>query len=358
MRPLPHERAQELALALAVHRVHQLAHEDRCGVARSDVHFGRPVEESVGELADRVREGGREEERLAPLRQQRKDPPDVVDEAHVEHPIGLVEDEDLDPREVDRVLAGVVEEATRRRDDDLGAGAEGARLRAEADAAVDGHRADRPAGAVDPDALLDLEGKLAGRDQHERAHGTARRGAAIVGAGRLAVEALEHGEDERGRLAGARLGARQQVAAGEDERDGRGLDGSGLGVALVRDRAKELGRQPELIKGHANAPGGALPHDAGPGQGAEVNRDRRRENRGADRSAHRTREKTSLREIAGWRSMVLGTRPRRRARRQPSAATGSRSMVRTWRLRPASVRTVAAGTTDPPIFSITATSPA
>ena len=132
-----HERAQELALALAVHRVHELAHEDRGGVAGSDVHLGRPVEEAVGELADRVREGGREEERLAALRQQGEDPADVVDEAHVEHPVRLVEDEDLDLREVDRVLAGVVEEAAGRRDDDLGAGAQGARLGAEADAAVD-----------------------------------------------------------------------------------------------------------------------------------------------------------------------------------------------------------------------------
>ena len=118
----------------------------------------------------------------------------------------------------------------------------------------------------------------------------ARRGAAIVGAGRLAVEALQHREDERGGLAGAGLGAGEQVATGEDERDGRGLDGGGLGVALVRDGAKELGRQPEMIEGHAGAPGGALPHGAGPGQGAEVDRDRRRGNRGADRSAHRTRE--------------------------------------------------------------------
>ena len=46
------------------------------------------------------------------------------------------------------------------------------------------------------------------------------------------------------------------------------------------------------------------------------------------------------------------------ASRQPSAASGSRSMVRTWRLRPASVRTAAAGTTDPPSFSMIATSPA
>ena len=94
------------------------------------------------------------------------------------------------------------------------------------------------------DALLDLERELAGRGEDEgaddaRAGGRARR-----------VEALEHRQHEGGRLAGAGLGAGEHVAAGEHERDRLGLDGGGLGVALPRDGAKELGRQPEVIEGH------------------------------------------------------------------------------------------------------------
>ena len=70
---------------------------------------------------------------------------------------------------------------------------------------------------------------------------------------RIAVglaEALEHRQHERGRLAGAGLGAGHEVAAVEDERDRLGLDGGGLGVALVRDGAEEFGREPESIEGH------------------------------------------------------------------------------------------------------------
>ena len=63
---------------------------------------------------------------------------DVADEAHVEHAVGLVEDEDLDPRQVDGALAEVVEQAAGRRDEDLGTGAQRADLRVEADAAEDG----------------------------------------------------------------------------------------------------------------------------------------------------------------------------------------------------------------------------
>ena len=112
--------------------------------------------------------------------------------------------------------------------------------------------------AVDADALLDLEGELAGRGQDERADGPSAGARVAV---RLA-EALEHGQDERGGLAGAGLGAGHEVASGEDDGDGIGLDGGGLGVALIRDRAKELGRQPERGEGHGTVtPDGALPPD-------------------------------------------------------------------------------------------------
>ena len=136
--------AQQLALALPIDADDALLDEFRDGVARRDLDRRRLVEEAGGQAADLVRERGREQQVLAPGRQQRDDLADVADEAHVEHPVGLVEDEDLDRREVDGALADVVEQAAGRRDDDLGAGAERADLRIEADAAVDGDRPDRP----------------------------------------------------------------------------------------------------------------------------------------------------------------------------------------------------------------------
>ena len=79
------------------------------------------------------------------------------------------------------------------------------------------------------------------------------------------MEALDHGQDEGGRLAGAGLGAGEHVAPGEDERDRLGLDGCGLRVALAGYGAEEFGRQPELIEGHGrDAPDEALPHERGP----------------------------------------------------------------------------------------------
>ena len=253
----PDEPAQQLALALAVHRVDDLADQLGGRVASGDLDGGRSVEEAVGQAPDLVGEGGREEEVLALRGEQGEDLADIPDEAHVQHPVRLVEDEDLDPREVDRPLADVVEEPARRRDDDLGTGAQGPDLGVEADAAVDRGRAEPVAGAVGPDALLDLERELAGRHDDKDTDGTApvhggsppvRGGSLPVARRRCRPEQLDDREDERGGLAGPGLGAREHVATGEDERDRGRLDGRGLGVALVRDGAEELGRQPELIE--------------------------------------------------------------------------------------------------------------
>jgi hypothetical protein len=62
------------------------------------------------------------------------------------------------------------------------------------------------------------------------------------------VEELEHRQHERRGLAGAGLGAGQHVTAGQDERNGLPLDGSGFRVALVGHGTKEIGRQPEDIE--------------------------------------------------------------------------------------------------------------
>ena len=55
----------------------------------------------TGHLADGAVESRGEEHRLAPARQPADDPVDLRLEAHVEHPVCLVEDEDADGIELD-----------------------------------------------------------------------------------------------------------------------------------------------------------------------------------------------------------------------------------------------------------------
>jgi hypothetical protein len=62
------------------------------------------------------------------------------------------------------------------------------------------------------------------------------------------VQALHHGQDEGGRLAGPGLGTGEQVATRENEWDGLGLDRGGVRVALAGHGTEELGRQPETIE--------------------------------------------------------------------------------------------------------------
>ena len=115
---------------------------------------------ALGELADLVRERRREQQVLPLRRQQREDLADVVDEAHVEHAVGLVEHEDLDLAQVDGLLLHVVEQAAR-------ASRRGCRrrarscvdLRIDADAAeYDGDRLELDVLAVGAHAFLDLRG--------------------------------------------------------------------------------------------------------------------------------------------------------------------------------------------------------
>ncbi len=117
--PRSDQLAQQLPLALAVDRVDDLLNELRRGVPLGDLDLGGAVENPIGQASDVVREGGREQQVLSIRRQALQDPADVADEAHVEHAIRLVQDEDLDATQVDGALTDVVEQPTRRRDHDL-----------------------------------------------------------------------------------------------------------------------------------------------------------------------------------------------------------------------------------------------
>ena len=94
---------EQRLLAVAIDRVDELVDRLDGRVARRDLDRRR-VAQDRRPTARRIssREGRREHQVLAPRREQRDDPLDVRQEAHVEHPVGLVEDEDLDLAEVDR----------------------------------------------------------------------------------------------------------------------------------------------------------------------------------------------------------------------------------------------------------------
>ena len=157
--------------------------------------------------------------------QQLDDPLDVGQEAHVEHAVRLVEDEDLDLAEVRDLLADEVEQPARRRDEDLDAGAQGLDLRVHRHAAVDDGRAQRHGPPVRAHALVDLHRELARGDEDQ---GPDRMAGRREGRVRVRPEAIEDRQREGGRLAGARLRRGEDVAALRG-RGGWRLPGPGSG---------------------------------------------------------------------------------------------------------------------------------
>jgi hypothetical protein len=196
------------------------------------------LHETAGEIADVVRVGCREHEVLALLRQELEHALDVVDEAHVEHAVGFVEHEGLDVGQRDRALFGEIEQAARRRDQDVAAVAQLVDLRLLGHAAEDHQRAQVEVLAVVLHALLHLGGELARGREHQRAR--------IASA--ASAQFLQQRQCEPGGLARAGLRAREHVAAGEHGGNRLGLDGSGNRVALVGHGTEQLGLEPENIE--------------------------------------------------------------------------------------------------------------
>ena len=148
----------------------------------------------------------RREQRDLPLRRRLlEDPLDVVDEAHAQHLVGLVEHEVRQRRELQRAALEVIDDAARRADDDVHAAPQAVQLRRVALAAVD--RQHVKAGQVRRVALErlgDLDRQLARRHQHQRL----RRAL-------LHIDARQDRQRERGGLAGAGLRLADDVRACE-----------------------------------------------------------------------------------------------------------------------------------------------
>ncbi len=161
-----------------------------------------------------------------------------MDEAHVEHPVRLIEHEALDVAQIEYALPGEIQQPSGSRDQQIAARLQRLDLRADADAAEHHGGAHRDVLAVGAGAVGDLRGELAGGGEDQRAWRAAGAGG----------EPLQHRQHECGRLAGAGLGAGEHVAAGEHGGNRPLLNGGRGVVALVGDRAQQLGREPEIGK--------------------------------------------------------------------------------------------------------------
>ena len=125
------------------------------------------AQERAGQRDDRAGHRGREQHGLALLGQHPQDPLDVGQEAQVEHLVGLVEHERVDPAEGEVALLGEVEQAAGRADDDVDALAQRGDLRLVGAAAVDRDDPDAEVAAGVGQVVGDLDAQLAGGHHDE-----------------------------------------------------------------------------------------------------------------------------------------------------------------------------------------------
>ena len=199
-------------------------------------------QEGVGEAADFRRHGGGEEQRLADLRQQADDALDIGDEAHVQHAVGLVDDEDLHIAQQDLAALEEIEQPARGGDQHVDAAVELLQLLDEGFAADQQRLAQLVILAVGVEVLGDLRGELARRLQDQRAR--------HAGPGPAAGQDVDHRQGEGGGLARACLGRTQHVASHEDMGNCLRLNGSRLDIADFLDRTQHFRAQPEISKSH------------------------------------------------------------------------------------------------------------
>ena len=191
---------------------------------RGDRRYGdldRVAQHLRGEFGDGARHCRREHQRLPPGRKLGDDRADVVDEAHVEHSVGLVEHETFDLAQAQRIASDEIEQPAGRCDENVNAVKQRANLPAHRYAADRQRRPQAQVAAVRAEAVEDLAGQFARRAEHQHPASLAPR---LPGIGR---EMMENRQSEGGGFAGPGLGNSDHVAAGHDDRDGLHLDRSG-----------------------------------------------------------------------------------------------------------------------------------
>jgi hypothetical protein len=232
-RPALQQRQQQLRLVRLGDEVQALLDLLDRLVDHRDADLDRVAQQRRRQRADLRGHRRREQQVLAAHRQRRDDALHVRQEPHVEHVVRLVEHEHLDLAQVDEPAAHQVQQPPRRGDQDVDPAPELADLRALGHAAED-HRVPQVLEvlAVGREALADLGRQLAGRRQHQRAD------LRVVASRR--VEPLQHRQRERRRLAGARLGAADDVTTGQSRPDRLALDRRRLDVTSLGDGPQEF----------------------------------------------------------------------------------------------------------------------
>ena len=215
------------------------------GLRDGDIDLRGVAQDGLGQLADLRRQRRRKHDRLPLLRHMGDDLHDVLRETHVEHTVGLVENQALDVREVDAAVLQVGNHTPRGGDHHVGAHQHAALLDIPAlavAAAVDHRRGD---GGIVGEALkllVDLLRQLA------RGHDDERLDHIVLVA--LDQQPVEQRQRIGRGLARAGLGAADQVAPLENDRYGVLLHGGHLLEIHIVETVENLILEVQFVETH------------------------------------------------------------------------------------------------------------
>ena len=203
-------------------------------------------QDAPGEVDDRLRHGGGEEKGLPFRGKQGDDAPHIMDETHVEHAVGFIDDEDFELAEIHLALLEQIEEPTGGGHDNFRPALQGLDLGILSHPAEHHGGLEGEIGPVGFEAGLDLRGQFPrwGEDEDSGAHPHPFTG--------MLGEVLEDGQREGRGLAGAGLGAAHHIMPLEDEVDGLLLDGGGDGVVAVPEGALDGFTEGETVEGYGH----------------------------------------------------------------------------------------------------------
>ena len=170
------------------------------------------------------------------------DLPHVADEAHVEHAVRLVENEDRNLVEIHMALSEEVEETPRRGDQNVDALLECLDLLALPYAAEDHGGAKLKLAAIGAETIVDLTGKLARRRKNERMRTPRRAWPALL------RQAVQNRQREGGGLAGTRLGNAEQIPAFDQKGNRLRLNRRRLEIVFGLERKPQRLRQPKAVE--------------------------------------------------------------------------------------------------------------
>ena len=160
-------RDRRTFLIAAPHHEDLLSHVFCGGISPRHLNQLWHFQKGITELLDLLRKGCREHQTLSNRWEQRENPLQIRHEPHVEHSISLIENDDLNLAQIDVLLAHVIEQAARSRNQDFTTHPQLRDLRLDINATVDARNPQRRELRVLPEIHKNLIRQFSGRCKDE-----------------------------------------------------------------------------------------------------------------------------------------------------------------------------------------------